>query len=554
MQNPKKKGNNRRRNNSSGNRTDRLNAEKDVRRDREIRDTAEREGKSDMYVSRRNDVSWYTNFPQFAADVATLPFSTPLGTPLQLVEPGLPSDLTHKVYVPGVMRIGFFPTIGVSKDLSSPINRSSLRFYSALRNKQKASAPYDQADAMLSMVALDSLYMFWAFIRRAYGVAQLFSPVNQYYPKALLQAMGISTTILDNLAEFRIFINRYAISLGQFATPKFDMLLRHQWMCSGLYSDQPTTRAQTYLFVPDGFWQFDNTASVGTTLNWVQWQDPTVADVTQHTLEDIQQLGNQLIAALAGDEDIGRITGDIYAAFGPENTFKAEETPDGYSVLPAYNEMVLAQVENLKLCNGWAATYTPVITQNPSVNNGAIIFQPRFRGTFTPLSTDFYDFRNRCENILNAHLDKPTPDFVLEATRLIYSAQEIDATGSGAASKELNVLSCGSDVATNIRIWTRNINTDGFTSLKINTNAIYPSVDTDQQIASLIANVAPFDWHPILYVFDDIDPTPAVQNEWLAGFFGDIDNVTPLPDNQLAMMHEAAMLSLFDIPLNVIQA
>lgn len=527
---------------------------KNERRDKEIIDTARREDNS-LHMSSGNDISWYSNFPQFAKDVATLPFSTVVGVTLDLnKEPtGNPNATTN---IPGLMRIGFNPTVGVSKDNSSALNRSTLRFYSALRNKQKASAPYDPADAMLSMIALDSLYMFWAHIRRAYGVAQLFSPVNRYYPKALLQAMGISTSILDNLAEFRAYVNRFAINLGQFATPKFDMLLRHQWMCSGIYVDQPTTRAQTYMFVPDGFWMYDNTAPVGTQLTWAQWQDSKATNVTQHTLEDIQVFGNQLISALAGDEDIGRITGDIYAAFGPSNTFQAEETSDGYSVLPTYNELVLAQIENLKLSNGWAESYTPVITQDPSVNNGAIIFEPIVAGNYVLFTADnnYYDPRNSIKDILNAHMDSPDPAFVMEATRLIFVSKNQYDDKVPTTQRSQRVLTCGADIATNLRVWRANASNAAFKSLKINTNALLVADQTDMQIASVIAMMSPFDWHPILYVFDDSSEHKTVESEVIEGFFGDIDNVTILPEHQLDMMHEAAMLSLFDIPLNVIQA
>lgn len=553
-QNQKRNGKRKPQNQSRG-KSVQTKSEKNMRRDREIIDTAKREDATDYRMSKINDVSWYQNFPQFSKDVATLPFSTQVGVPMQLSSQVGESAITLKTTVPGVMRIGFFPTVGVSNDNSSPLNRSSLRFYSALRNKQKASAPYDPADAMISMVALDSAYMYWAFLRRAYGVAQLFSPVNRYYPRALLIAMGISTTILDNLAEFRAYINRYAISLGQFATPKFDMLYRHQWMCSGLYADQPTTRAQTYLFVPEGYWIYDNTAQQGTTLNYVMWQDPGATGVTQHNLAEIETFGNNLINALAGDEDIGRITGDIYAAFGSSNTFQAEETSDGYTILPLYNETVLSQIENAKMCNGWATGYTPTITQNPSVNNGAILFQPIVAGApfkLTGTDANYLDPRMQTDNVLNAHTDSPTPDFVMEATRLIFSGTYNMSNNQSLA--HTTITSCGSDICTNMRVIQVNPSTLAFRSLKVNTNAIITDVVTDQQLASVISQISNFDWHPILYVYDDEDPTAGIQNEWLQGFFGDVDNITPLPDNQLAMIHEAAMLSLFDIPLNVIQS
>lgn len=521
---------------------------KNIRRDDEIEGTIRRERES---ISTGNDVQWYSNFPQFAKDVATLPFSTPLGNALDLASDiNAVAHIERLTVVPGLMRLGFFPTIGVSDNLSSAVNRSSLRYYSALRNKQKASAPYDQADSMMAMIALDSLYMLWAHMRRAYGVAQLYSPINRYYPKALLQAMGVSTTILDHLAEFRVFINRFAISLGQFATPKFDMLLRHQWMCSGIYSDAQSTRAQTYCFVPEGFWQYDNTAEVGTTLKWIEWNDPKANNVKQHTLEEIQSMANSMIAALAGDEDIGRITGDIFAAFGESNTYKVEETLEGYTVLPAYNPLVLAQIENCVFCNGWATGYTPLITQNPSINNGAIIFQPQFEGSFiTTTNNVTIDFRMACQSILNCHGDNPTPEFVLEASRLVFNAEMVVSDGRS----YLKPHSIGSDVITNARIWVVNPFTGNNRSLKINTNAIYVTETGDTQLADLIGNMAPFDWHPILYVMSDNNPAAGTQDDYLHGFFGDIDNLAPLPSTQLEMMHEAAMLSLFDLPINLIE-
>lgn len=515
----------------------RYNSSKSQRQAKEVEDTA-------YEMSKSNPVQWYQRFPQFMKDASTLPFGQPLGQVVNYSNEVTNVNVTDaKIAIPGLKAITFAPSIGWSADNTSPINRSATRFFTYLRNIQKAAAKYDSQDVMMYCMALDSCYMFYHLMRRAYGISKLWSPVNKYYPQAVLQASGFSSTLLDNLAEFRAYINKFALNLGQFTVPKdFGITLRHEWMCEGLYYDSNNTKAQTYMFVPQGMWRYDNTVSTGSQLEWVDWLG-TASSPTLHTLADIQTFGASLIANLVGDEDTGWISGDIYAAYGPNGSKQLEETPENYGVLPMYDQTVLSQIENSTAVGGWASNYTPVISQNPSVNNGAILFTPKFSSYYTPAPTGYSNLQYQITNVLNMHMDSPSPDDVMEATRLMCGAPTSDSVkASSATTGALELHALPADIVFQYRTVHVNPETGKFRASALNTNVVTKS---SADIVEVTLQNGQFDWAPILRCFN---PGTATSTWNFAGFFGDIDNITIMPDWQLLNMHEAAMLSLFDIP------
>lgn len=515
---------------------DRSNSTKGQRQAKEVEDTA-------FEMSKSNPSLWYKRFPQFMKDAATLPFSQPLG---QLVDYlNNTNNVNIKgaiVAVPGVKVLTFAPSIGWSEDNTSPINRSATRFFTYLRNIQKAAARYDSQDVMMYMMALDGCYTFYHLMRRAYGAAKLWSPVNKYYPKAILVGSGFSTDLLDNLAEFRAYINKFALNLGQFTTPKdFELTSRHEWMCEGLYYDSNNTKAQTYMFAPQGFWIYDNTVATGSQLAWEDWLG-TAANPTLHDLDSIKAFGNKLIANLVGDEDTGFISGDIYAAYGPNGSKQLEETPENYGILPMYDMTVLSQIENATLLGGWGYQYTPVISQDPSVNSGAIIFKPKFSSYYVAAASGFANLQYQLANVINLHIDSPTPDDVVEATRLMCGAPTAASLRAPAAtSGALELHALPADLIFTMQTITINPATDKLVKSVVYTNVV---TKNSADIVEVTLQNGQFDHAPMLRAFN-----PAENGNYtFAGFFGDVDNITVLPDWQLTNMHEAAMLSLFDIP------
>lgn len=527
-------------------RMSRGNSSKRSRQAREIADTA-------IEMSKSNPYTWYANFPQYAKDVASLAFGLPTGQPLSIKF----GQTTDNVAVAGILAIYFTPSIGVTNDLTSPINRQAVRTYSYLRSIQRAAATYDSADLMMYMLGVDSLYTYWAYMRRAYGVAQLFTPTNKYYPRRLLQAMGVDPDIVHNLADFRAYINRFALNIGKFAMPSaFNLSERHRWMCSGIYVDSNTKKAQTYLFVPSVLWQFDNTTEQGGALKGVQFASFSTSAPIFRDLTSLMAVGDNLLNAFENDEDTMNISGDLYRAY-EGHLLTVEETPDNYTILPLYDETVLSQIENSIAVGRWvkklepATLLMPAITQNPTVNSGAILFEGYVDLGHTVYNNKVY-FNYPVlsdDTLINMHWDNPTPEQVMEATRLISKA-EYGAIGIGAQGT-LPITDCGSDIVNYYSIVTTNPdNPAAVKFLTSFTNTIF--VETTGQLYTpasieLLAMLQQFDWGPMMYVVtSDANFVPN-----LLQVAADLDNVTYAPRQQLKFMNEAALLSLLDSPTPV---
>lgn len=505
----------------------------------------------DLRLSKSNPYSWYAKFPNFAKDVATLPFGVPVGQPIYV-------NGNDYIANAGIMALHFVPSPGKSVDLTSPINRQATRFYSFLRSVQRAAANYDSADVMMYLMGIDSLYTYWAHLRRIYGVAQLFSPTNKYYPRRILQTLGVDPDdILSNLADFRAFINRFALNIGRFAMPKnFDITQRHMWMASGLYLDSNTTKAQTYVFVPSAFWQWDNTVSTGSQLVCTRYDASysggTPSTPVQHSVADLIAFGQSLINNFDNDEDTMNISGDLLRAYGQENLLAVEETTDGYAILPVYDQTVLSQIENAVICgritHSLDSSTLPlepaVIAQNPAVNNGAIIFNPQSPGGTTQIGNTYWkNFAlTNPQSLMNMHWDSPTPEQVMEASRLMAFSTGLIAT---ATATHLNLTDFGTDIIEYVRVCITSLsNANAVQFILATTQTLYIGTDVTQtQLQNnidLLAVWEQFDWSPMLYVYD------VTNGLRLMG--ADIDNFTVVKHDQLYNIHEAALLSVLDVP------
>lgn len=520
------------------------NSSKNERRFKEVEDTV-----AERYFSKSNPYTWYAAFPNFSKDVATLAFGLPVGQPLDISGDG------DYIASAGIMSLHFTPTPGYSADLTSPINRQAARFYTYLRSIQRAAATYDAADLMMYMMAIDSLYTYWAYLRRAYGVAQLFTPTNKYYPRRLLQAMQINPSIALNLADFRAYINRFALNIGRFAIPsEFDIIHRHMWMTSGLYLDSDTTRAQTYMFVPSYLYQYDNTVTTGSQLTGVQISSFGTTP-TQRTLNELQSLGDTLLNALENDEDTMNISGDIFRAF-EGRLFHVEETPENFAVLPTFDKVVLSQIENATLVgqfsNAAGAAAVPVITQDPTVNSGAIKFEPRVQGRTLTLSDSNFGANPALvfgSAILNAHEDSPSPESVMEMTRLTAVRPSVPIAMIG-PNTGLLLDNIPADLINYIMICETNPDNPSSVRFIIRmNNGVYINTatgtldGTTTGTAHFLSAINQFDWAPMLYLVDYSGTTANVES-----MIADLDNFTKVSSTQLHNIHEAAMLSLLDLP------
>lgn len=518
------------------------------RREEEAFDTLGKEIRSTS-----NPWTWYGSFEHFSRDVSNITFGTPVGQPIRIGT----GDTTVNA---GLMVIRYIPTPGNSVDATSPLNRQATRFQSYLKSKLRFAAKFDAADTMIYMMEVDSLYSYHALLTRAYRAAQLFTPTNKYYPRRLLQGMGIDPDdILFNLADFRSYINEFGINIGRFAMPSsFDINERHMWMNSGLYLDSNTSRAQTYMFVPIGFYQYDNTVTTGSQLTMKFWMDES-ASPTLHTFQEIVQFGNTLLTNFENDDDTMDISGLFEVAF-EGNLRHMTEVQEGEVIIPVYDETVLSQIENSVAVGQPRSQQTVTgavralnITQNPAVNNGAIIFDGYYLGGrntgIANLTLYNYPLMYAAAT-LNAHTDSPTPEQIMEMTRLV-PVTERDVTPS-ATPINLGLQSHGADLVVDYLICVTNPSNLGAVNwLQSTTNTVW--VNSNGTLLSggpgldWIALSEQFDWAPLIYVVQVIPVAEGNPTLDFRFFAADVDNMTAVSATQMYNIHEAAMLSLLEV-------
>lgn len=487
-----------------------MNSNKSQRRARQL-------GGLEIAMSRSNPITFYNKYDRFSRDAARLPFARPVGTEVSV--PGVETTSSHSYYVPGLMRLRFTPAIGISKDYNSPINKSSIRFLTYLRSNQKATWDYDHQDVSLLILSVDSAYMFHALLRKMYGIVNNMTPTNEYYSRSLIAACGgIYSDLRKNLQDFRAYINAFAYQLGQYALPKDITLFdRHRWMCEGYYVDSPTSKAQTYMFVPNGFWKYD---SVNAQCVWKEYLPPSDAGA-QYTTAQLMAIGDELINALSNDDDFAHISGDIYNFYGGD-TYKLPYVDENYKIYPAYDKTVLSQIENATV-TGPLKPDSLVIKQNATVNEGAIVFEP--------IPEKFAGFKH--DMFMNFHWDSPTSDDVIEASRLMAIP---DRTAPG----EYSIVACGTEIVTCLDIYGRKSN-GNYAHNPIWTTLADVNASNIQSWLLDVALLAQFDWAPGLRLFYNDGTNP----EQFAGFTWDIDVFDNIPDNYLSIIHMACLFSLF---------
>lgn len=542
---------------------------KERRQDREIertasaneRDFADSRTGGDVR-SRSNDPMWYAQNPQLLVDFASFPFGVPIGNRLQT---GITT--IDQGSIPGIMSLEFQPVIGIARSENSPVNIATRNIYSFVRHANSGHSNYDSPDLMLYILAMDSVYTMHAFMKRALGVALTSSPYNRYYQRAVLTAMGVDPDdLLTNIANFRGFVNQYAVKMGSMCIPNsMSYMARHSWMCEGLYVDSVAAKAQTYLYTPSYLWKFSlDEQGAG------QLVPQSVASGVPLTTQQMILIAQGLLDPIVSNEDMNIMSGDILKAFGPEGVVKVMGIPDNYVVLPVYSQEVLSQIENATITG---PTPTP-ITQNVAVGTGYITHDPKFNiRIYTPnltgtgldaaIQREFAQLFNS-NVLLNMHHDGVTPAETMVASRLSNRTNKTFPTVTHDGNYtvvSLTNLECASEVLTGAKIWYfKDASMDGrvLLSTSISTalsdltgiNGGWPGymASLKQRVILPMIQQEMFDWSPQLYplIIQDGNDTPISYT--MVGMTVDADNYTILTPDNLYNMHGAALLSEFTVP------
>lgn len=512
----------------------------------------------DFHQGKPNDWQWYAANPQLIKDYASYPFGAPVGNQV----PGFTTA------VPGVMALNFVPTIGWADQENSPINIAMRRLYSYVRHANSGATNYDAPDLMLYMVAVDSALMYHAWMKRIYAVMQDYTPFNRYYPKALVTAMGANfDDIESNLNDFRGYINIYAAKIAQLWIPNsMSYMARHSWMCEGIYTDSNSAKAQTYLYTPAACYGFLlDSKGVGACRLVNMPGSATFAQIVEY--------GNGLINPMIANEDFGIMSGDILKAFGANGIVKVQGITENYQILPVYDQEVLSQMEN---CVIWGGSVSAEITQTTDVGTGYLVSKPEVTKVY---SLDISNFPQRYldqimsnlsapytgSKFLNFHMDSPTPELVMVATRLMSGGTLESSVVTGNKILTMyNATTCGSEIVTNAYVYYygnsiynptagwglqwMNVSTCDISGVSL-IGTLDDAATEMSVMTRKYAMLANFDWHPGVqdYVVIANDGDASWSKNTLPVM--DLDFYTLLDQNNLNNMHLTALLSEFSIPM-----
>ena len=531
-----------------------------------------------------NDPAWYSVNEQLLRDSASFPYSWPVGNRLtQVIQDGSKSRTTQQS-VPGVLSLYLSPTIGWADSSESPVNVASRNIYSFVRHANSGHANYDAPDLMLYLLAMDSCYSYHSFLRRLYGVMMDYTPVNRYYPRAVVASMNVDfDDAIAHLAQLRYYINQFAVKLGSMCVPNsMSYMVRHMWMYSQIFTDSMSAKAQTYLYNPHAFYKFSLVEDAGALLYTTYANRGTGAD-KRMTVEELINFGNELMVPILQNEDMNIMSGDILKAYGAEGVIKIMGVSEDYQVLPVFSEEVMSQFQNatnVGYFNSDNTAHVNDIIQATGVGQGYLIHKPTVVRAIHGFSTTA-DVKRKTpwefDRLISLRKQDVTPADTMVATRLTNIGENAtvitSGTNTGYSSVELHTA--GSEICHSMVVFRYGDVGRGWDLLSspflfVGDEVLYadPGYDSDVNInqrnetVSLVwgnqleheltvAMLSVFQRHPIMYpsmVQVSWDPTPVYTYDQSGVYFFDVDNYTTLSKHDLERMVETALLSQFSVP------
>lgn len=483
-----------------------------------------------------NDPAWYKLNDQIAHDVASFSFGTPTGSNFAMNSWSDQGSFTTAV--PGTYSIYTIPSLGRAVYESSPINLAMNSLFRDLRKGNTGSQVYDQPDLIMYIMAMDSLFSWYATLVRLYGLGRTYSYVNRYYASGITLAQGFDPSVLNNLAWLRGYINQLSVKINQFAVPNsLNIFKRHYWMFSNIFRDGPGAKSQTYMYVPQALYTYVETEGAGyctliDVCGTVQEQQGCLPR-TALTEQAIINITNSLIDPLIKSQDIGIMSGDIVKFWG-DQLYQITGIPDDYSIDPVYSAEVLSQIHNTtytgnQMCDetGAYCTYlTANITQAVGINEGYIVCNPKFRGNLAQA----YD------KIVDMTSESPSVDEVLVATRntiVLNTLQYI----SNQSAYLYELFASGSELCLYhvTGAWQPSAGAFLFT-VEPEAKA---TADATATTAKLYRRLSVFDQAPLIY------QTGTSAPHTLSGVFGDIQNYRVFTRQDLEVLHNGVILAMF---------
>lgn len=377
-----------------------------------------------------NDSSYYYIDPTLRDQLMNFSFNSFQGVP-EVID-GQPIGMTgggdfH--FINGnVLAIEVMPSICPISNTNAPtdgINLVGLRNFTLLSANNSKTTNYSPQDVTILMLALQELIKTIGHMTRAFGVLYTYNQRNREWPDTLLTAMKIDAgDFRTHAADYRIEFNKLITTAQKI--PFFDnygAFAKARDIFQDIYVDDMSPLAQSYLFVPESTWIFDEAYdSNGSGLKTFM-QYGNTPQYFSVWLSDL----STMIGALLSSTTLNYIYSDVLRLLesGKGKAMQFTLVPDFYQIEFKFSDEINTYIENI-MCWGApnkADTANGFLSPNDvkcDVNDNLILYNPIWSVTGTANG----------KNITNdafVNFIKPNPDVEdrVSATRLSARARWI---------------------------------------------------------------------------------------------------------------------------------
>lgn len=505
-------------------------------------------------MDAKNDISWYSRYPELLVAAGSFPYPYRPGMKLDLGTLSTNPAVKREFVIPGVLALDWMPSIGVSNDATSPASVAAKEIYAKVRAKYSGALEADAPDFMMYLMALDSVFSYIAWVKRIYRTINAWTPNNFILPDTVLSAMGLSIQDINQLRSEKTLlwqvINELVLQSRKFTCPALmDVFNRHYWMSDNVYTDANSINAQFYVFNLKAVYQFANlplandSANTGAGLQMVAMPKGTAA--APLSAATLLNFGRNLIEALVAWDDAYTINGYLMRAFEGAPSFVVAEIAQDEQLTPVYEEEVLVQIENsLTIPNGNSLNVSATgndfnVTQNVLTN--AVVSNPTYQvATYSdPVNTlDLEGYT--VPPLISIRSDAPTVADSVIASRL--QAHCLSVTQEDESKPWIVKIECGTEVPIRWALFMQPY--DASNTSSTSPTAVHQQIvqgATGQIMAiQLAALIAQFDWHPFIWL-TCVTPYNGMR------FFpiGDTHNVTSITAESLRNLHRICLFSEF---------
>lgn len=503
--------------------------------------------------SKTNDPTWYAQTPALLQDAASIPFSQAVGTSFQINASSNAEGYTtsQKMVVPGIMTASIIPIPAGAVSPTSPLNIAATALFTQVRKANSGTANYNSPDLMIYAIAMGNIYSYLNFLIRVYGTVNLYSHSNRYLPRALTIAQGINfTDVQSSLANFRYGVNTLIHKAASLACPaSMTYFRRLAFLFSGLYAEGESVKSQLYMYIPQAFMKYEETAEqTGGSLSCAWFGRTGLPEDQLWTTQQLIDYGNALLEPIITSEDMNIMSGDIKKAYG-DNLLSLMTLGEEYVVMPTTDLNVLEQFQNMD--------YYP-FEETGSIDNVDVSITQSQEG-YTPYLNAICHYPVQTglsitavletnTHLLTTILTQPNAADVMERTRLMTTAIRI-----GGANAHIEVTSC-TEVVRAVYIWSFNPDTLALEWTALARNwLVNPSTVEEkdefstEKLAMQHCLAENFKFHPKMFYYKNIGQEVLAPVYQLVNMAVDIDNYALINRSDLDRMNEAALLSLFTV-------